>query len=302
MGQLDSSFKRTSGRDSRGILTMLRRIEPGEEVEIAPFEREIVPTHKTADAVFAVTDASGRVRYEQLEALARWHAREPKAIALRSGALLLLDELDDADLNVTVVLLNPEAVPAELPREFRRGRGSVATTIVPRYERMWEMDGDALARSAWSNLLPWVPLMRTSEAALLETARRIADLEDDELSCQFVTLGSVRYDKDYLRDLLGRFGSVFTTKLAAETPFGKELIEKGIERGVEKGRREEAARSLRLFLKARFPALAGRPEVDRVGQAPDPDAILDMVYRAEDEDTAWAAIAAAGSAQGDRSH
>ena len=91
---------------------------------------------------------------------------------------------------------------------------------------------------------------------------------------------------------------MFTTELAAQTPFGQELIqqgrerglEEGLERGLEQGRRREAVRALRLFLRAKFPQLADRPEFDRVAEASDPDAVLERVYRAEDEAAVWTAI------------
>ena len=296
--RFDNSFKRSTVRDPRGWLHLAGCLPLESEDEVFAVEREIVVSQKVADTLFGIRDRSGRVRYEQLEALARWHTREPDAILLRSCTIVLQKELEESALGLSVVLLNPVGVPERLPEEFRREWGTVSVRVRPRYVKLWELDGREFLALSRPDLLPWVTLMNTPEETLAAAASRVAASGDEELSGQFVTLGSIRYNKEDLRKLLGRPGSMFTTRLAAQTPFGQELIQEGMERGIEQGivqgieqgRRREAVRALRLFLRAKFPQLADRPEFERVAESPDPEAVLDRVYRAEDEAAVLRAI------------
>lgn len=281
--RFDSGFKRTSVQDPRGLLHMAGRLRLDEPAEVVPFEREIVAPQKIADSLFRVRDADGRVRVEQLEALARWHGREQDAILQRAATVLLLRELDEADYHLTIVLLSPVGAPETLPVALVRGRTCGEVVIRPRYVRMWELEGAEYLALGRLWLLPWVPLMRAGPELVQAAAARINAAGDEGLASQFVTLGSLCYSKDDLRRMIGRIAPMFTTELAMQTPVGQEILHAGIEQGIEQGRRQEAVRALRLFLRSRYPGLEQLPEVDNLVSAADPEAVLEAVYRAEDE-------------------
>ncbi|MFN7925101.1 MAG: hypothetical protein U0Q16_33700 [Bryobacteraceae bacterium] len=316
--RFDSGFKETSGQDPRGLLHMVGRLRLDEPATVNPFEREVVAPQKIADSLFRVRTGAEPERFEQLEALTRWHGREREAILQRAGTVLLLRELDDAEFHLTVVLLSQENAPAELPTEWTRERAGGRLAIFPRYVRMWELDGEEYVRLGRLWLLPWVPLMRSSRETVRKAAIRIQAAGDESVASQFVTLGSLCYSKDELRDLVGRIAPMFTTELAMKTPFGQEIlnvgIEKGIEQGIEKGiekgleqgieqgiqqglaqgfetgRRQEIVRVLRLFLRSRYPALAELSQVGDIANVADPEAALDAIYRASDEAAARAIL------------
>ena len=102
------------------------------EDEVFAVEREIVVSQKVADTLFGIRDRSGRVRYEQLEALARWHTREPEAILLRSCTIVLQKELEESALGLSVVCSIQWAFRSGCPRSsgasggrYRSGCGRV---------------------------------------------------------------------------------------------------------------------------------------------------------------------------------
>lgn len=87
---------------------------------------------------------------------------------------------------------------------------------------------------------------------------------------------------------------MLTVDVAEKTPFGNEILQRGIERGIEKGIEKGVVkgeqRSIRLFLEHRFPALSN-VNLDHVSSSTEADSLLKKLFDATTEDQARAALA-----------
>ena len=101
-----------------------------------------------------------------------------------------------------------------------------------------------------------------------EIASTLALQEDDEALGRFLTLGSVRYDRKALEEMLGG-GKMGLIRAILD---GSKIVQEEREQaaaaaqaqGQAQGRLEEARKFLRLMLKKHGPELASMPEIDTI--------------------------------------
>ena len=111
---------------------------------------------------------------------------------------------------------------------------------------------------------------------------------------RFLTLGSLRYDREELKQMLGgpRMG------LVEAIVEGSSLVRYERERGEAAGLAKEARRLLRLILADRFPGLENLPELDRIVDLADlENLLLQHATRAGDSHSVERAILEAASRQ-----
>ncbi len=271
------------------MLHLTGSLDLAEDATVVPVSPELVAAPKLADLMFLI-DVGGHRTLEILEALAYWDDREIVRIARRYGTAMMVPEYDPRPIKLTIALLGRKAeerLPATLPVD----RGGGKLEVYPRYVRMWELDPVGVIRLNRPSLLPWVALMeRTTPDLLEQAARGVAN--DEELLAHFAVLASLKYERERIDALLGRFTDMMTVQIAEQTPLGKWIREAGREQGRVEGKIEGKIESVQRFLRQRFPALEA--EFSPTGlDAAAVEHLLDALYGASDEVAARRAIGAA---------
>jgi hypothetical protein len=136
--------------------------------------------------------------------------------------------------------------------------------------------------------------MRSSDAEVGQIARILAGKGDEESIARFITLGSLRYDRSQLQEMLGESkmglveaileGSslVREVKDEAREEGRKEGLEEGREKGLEEGQAAGLRRSLRIALKSRFPGLEAMPEIQWISAVGTLESLLEIAISASD--------------------
>lgn len=181
-----------------------------------------------------------------------------------------------------------EAGCPEPPLELWVDRGDVVHLVRPKLTRLFALDPAAILELRRPALLPWIGLMKAAtQTQLAEAARGVAS--DDELAAQFAILAGVNWERELIDQLLGRFGSMLTVEVAEKTPFGNEILQRGFQRGIEKGFLEGEHASIRLYLESRFPALSDA-KLDHISTTDLAQVLLKKLYAATTEDQARRAL------------
>ncbi|MGH9836131.1 MAG: hypothetical protein ACREBD_39470 [Blastocatellia bacterium] len=106
---------------------------------------------------------------------------------------------------------------------------------------LWGLPTADALKTARASILPFVPLMKGGQAELEASAQALGQVAEEplrqRLSLHFVMLGSLRYNRVELLDLLGRTTMV-PLHILKETPFYQEIREEGRQEGREEGREE----------------------------------------------------------------
>jgi hypothetical protein len=208
-----------------------------------------------------------------------------------------------------LVLMRPEGVPAEVPEIGHYDIGATRTTHPFKVVRLWELDPTPMLETKDPRLMPWAVLMKTTEDEVRRIAVFVSRSGDDEALAGFLTLGSLRYDRSTLIQMLGEGNmglvraildgsSIVREEREQAAALGRvEGLEEGLKEGLEKGREEgranEARRLLRLGLRAKFPILENLPEIDRVSSIEKLEALIESVFRESDAATIHGAILSA---------
>ena len=108
-------------------------------------------------------------------------------------------------VSVLILLACPQGVPAAIPRRQvgHYDIGSTRTSHPFRVVRLWEVDPALVLETQNPRLLPWALLMKSSDEQVRGIAAMVACQGDEESVGRFFTLGSVRYDRDALQEMLG---------------------------------------------------------------------------------------------------
>lgn len=101
------------------------------------------------------------------------------------------------------ILLRPQGVPAAIPQVGHYDIGSTHTSHPFWVVRLWEIDPTLVLETHNPRLLPWALLMKSSDEQVRGIAAVVASRGDEESVGRFLTLGSVRYDRDSLQEMLG---------------------------------------------------------------------------------------------------
>lgn len=153
----------------------------------------------------------------------------------------------------------------------------------PIFIRTWEIPPEECFYIGRDTAMAWIPLTKSpTEQQLLAAADAVK--HEDELRWMFLFWARLRYAKDELARLLGRFGRMFNLQYWAETPAGQDLIEMGVERGLEagleRGRLLQAQRTIRLFLNSRYPDTASALPEERMMTVQQAGDLLTRLYSA----------------------
>jgi hypothetical protein len=150
--------------------------------------------------------------------------------------------------------------------------------------RIWELDPTPVLESNNPRLFPWAVVMKSSEVEVREIGAAVESLKDEVTLARFLTLGSIRYDRNRLEDFVGGLRMGFVEAIMEASSLVREAREKaaeegrkegreegrkegreeGMARGLDVGRVEEARRLLRSALQVKYPRLEAMPEIDAI--------------------------------------
>jgi hypothetical protein len=285
------------------FLRLLGIVGPETVFRLTPLRMETAPPVILPDYVAAVAVEAHDPFIFHVEFLAWYKSSAPKDVARYGGSLAWQYQLR---VESVLLLLRPDGAPKEIPSIGEYTIGKTRVTHSFRTVRMWEIDPAPLLENNDPRLFPWAVLMKSTDEQVQTMAAAVAQFGDDETLGRFLSLGSARYDRKQLEEMLGgpKMGLVEAileasslvqeVKEKAASASHAEGHAKGHAEGEAKGRAEEARRLLRRALQAKFPALAARPEIDAIHNVNVLESLLiDEVLASQDPTRIQEAIAAA---------
>ena len=210
-----------------------------------------------------------------------------------------------------LLLLKNDSVPDEVPAVGECVIGETRMSHAFRTVRLWELDPEPVLAFGDPGLLPWALLMRLNREEAERLGAVVGDSGNEQWIARFLTLGSLRYHRDELKQMLGgpRMGLVeaimegsslvhYERQRAIAQGLAEGLAEgkvvgrvEGRVEGSESGKTIEAQRLLRLALRERFPGLESMPELEQITNLADLESlIVEHGLRSSDRQSAQKAI------------
>lgn len=241
------------------------------DISIRPLRPETAPPIRIVDLVAGLT-AVGRPEFLfHVEFCISLDAGVLETIACYGGSLAT--QYRTMDVHSVLVLLDRRRGAANpTGGEFARYR----TRIQHGFDtvRMWELDPRPILDSGDLRFLAWAVVMASTEEQVLSVAGRIRESRDEEAAARFLTLGSLRYDREVLERMLGGAHMGLMEAILEGSSLVHDLVDRktaaarsqalgeGREEGLEKGREEGRRELLRAALRERFPGLELDPAID----------------------------------------
>jgi hypothetical protein len=271
----------------RLFLQLLGIVPPDADITLTPLRPETAPPVIFPDYVAALTTASGEMCLVHVEFYTHYHFAAPGNMARYGGSLAGQHQ---CRVDSVLLLLRPEGVPHDIPTAGEYTVG-VTTTIHPfRTVRIWELDPAAVMESNDPRLFPWAVLMKCDDEQVRMLAGAVARYGDEETFGRFLTLGSIRYDRNRLEEMLGGPKMGLVEAILEGSSLVREAKEKaesegraaglaaglaeGRAEGREAGQVEGARRLLRSALQRKFPGLDAMPEIDAIASVETLESIL----------------------------
>jgi hypothetical protein len=184
-----------------------------------------------------------------------------------------------------LVMLRPDRAPAEIPEEGEYAIGATRTKHPFKVVRLWEIDPAPVLETDDPKLLPWALLMKSTDEQVRHIASIVARQDDDEAVGRFLVLGSVRYDRNALEEMLGgrKMG------LVQAILDGSKIVQERVDEATA----AEARKFLRLLLRKNSPELLSMSEIDAIASVDDLESIGEAVLDAHSAESIRAAILAA---------
>ena len=284
------------------FLGLLGVIPPGADVHITPLRPETAPAVVMPDFVASLVVDSGEPFILHVEFLLAYHAEIPATMARYGGSLAWQYRRRVMSI---LTLLRPQGVPDTVPEVGEFAIWETRTRHPFRVVRLWEVDpGPLLEVDDW-RLLPWSVLMKSSDEDVRRVAAILAREGDEESIGRFLTLGSIRYNRDQLEEMLGASKMGLVEAILEGSSLVREVVEKaarkataegqakGLAEGQAEGRTAEARRTLCIAIKAKFPGLETAPEIERITRTETLESLLETAITSTDRSIFERALAAA---------
>jgi hypothetical protein len=250
-----------------------------------------------------LTTAAGEMSLVHVEFYTRYHVTVPGQMAKYGGSLAGQYQ---CHVDSILLLLRPERAPRDLPYAGEYTVG-VTKTIHPfRTVRLWELDPAIVMESENPRLFPWAVLMKSGDDQVRKLAAKVGRYGDEETMGRFLTLGSIRYDRNRLEEMLGGPKMGLVEAILDGSSLVREAIEKaesearaaglaeghvaglaaghvaGRSEGWAAGHVEGARRLLRTALQRKFSGLDRLPEIDAIASVETLESILGEVLSSID--------------------
>ena len=300
------------------FLGLLGVIPPGADVQITPLRPETAPAVIMPDFVASLLIDSGEPFIFHVEFLLAYNAEIPAAMARYGGSLAC--QYRRRVMSV-LALLRPLGVPKTIPEVGDFAIGETCTRHPFRVVRLWEVDAGPLLEVDDWRLLPWSVLMKSTDEEVRRVAGILARDGDEESIGRFLTLGSIRYDRRQLEEMLGASRMGLVEAILEGSSLVREVVEKasrkatveasakglaeglaegqakglaeGQAKGLADGRITEARRLLCIALRAKFPGLETAPEIEEISRVETLELLLETAITSTDHSRFEQALAAA---------
>ena len=223
--------------DAEALLLLIGELQPGEQAEITPLDRELRISTTEADQSYRVVSARGE-RIVHIEAESWWKYVMPRRMADYGAREWLIYGLP---VVCYVLLLTDRGLPKHPSTVGRIDAGDVQITVRFRLIRLSQLPAAAILNLRREYLLPFVPLTNATPKELRQSARLIRDVEDEkqrgELGFYFGAFSGVKYN---LADLLTQVwrNRMDLMELIQESSLYHYVIDKGRAEGRTEGRAE----------------------------------------------------------------
>jgi predicted transposase YdaD len=278
----DDAFKDLAEQDAAALLTLIGALPPG--ATVTPLPREVSVQALLPDQPYEVS-VEGRKHVVHFEAQTYYDRELPYRIVDYDVRLWLKYRLP---VYSYVLVFVADGMPPNAPESLAVDAGWLSVSARYRVVGLWQLSAaDALAMGSES-LLPFVPLMRGGEEELRRSAEALQAVADEvrrrELALHFVMVGSLRYPREDLFDILEEVKMLpIPHDLIRRSEMYQYILDEGraegLQRGREEGReegrqegRQEAEQEarqvmldlLRRFAARRFPGLTLGAEVEQI--------------------------------------
>lgn len=266
----DQAFKYLAEKDAESLLFLLGALpENLTSIEVLPPELSFPAV--LPDQLYRLTTPE-ETYLIHIEAQTYWDAAIPQRMPEYAVLAWLKYRLPVFSY---VLVLSKKRFPLNLPLMGIINAGR--TQVVTHYPviRLWEVSATEAMERRSETILPFIPLMQGGEAALLESAERLRDVQDEtkrrEMALHFLVLGGLRYNNVDLLELVGgtnmislhdlRDSSIYQMILLEGQAKGEQQgLQRGLQRGLEQGT-AAAEHSLRRLAANRFPGIELAPEL-----------------------------------------
>ena len=287
------------------FLHLLGIAPPGSKVVLEPLRPETAPQVVMPDYVASLSIDGKNPCIFHVEFFLQYRKDVPTTMA-RYGGSLAWQYL--RPVKSILLLLRDEGVPDDIPASGEFAFGETRLTHPFRTVRLWDLDPEPVLSSGDPGLLPWALLMKLGRDEAVRLGAEVGGSGNEQWIARFLTLGSLRYHRHELEQMLGGGGpqmglveaimqgsSLVREAVQEEREQGRvEGEAQGLARGEAKGQAEEARRLLRMALADRFPGLETMPEIDRIANIPDLESLLiQHAIRSLDRDSVAQAILSA---------
>jgi predicted transposase YdaD len=299
----DRILKSFADEAPRLFLRLLGFVPAGAVPDIQPLRPETAPAMVLPDYVAVVRIDPGVPIIFHAEFQSNYHHEVPRDMCRYGGSLAWQHQMP---VESVLVMLRPKGVPAEIPEVGHYSIGVTHTTHPFKTVRLWEIDPTPVLETNDPRLLPWALLLKSSDEQVRKIASIVAAQEDEEAVGRFLTLGSLRYNRESLYEMLGggKMGLIRAIldgssivqeerDQAAAQGRAEGLAEgeaRGRAEGQAQGRAAEGRRVLRLLLRKHFPELESLAEIDGISNVDALESIIESVFDASGADEVRTAI------------
>lgn len=261
----DTAFKDLAEQSPELLLRLVGALPPDATVTVLP--REVSTPMLATDQPYEIVSPTEHF-IAHLEEQTRWEADVPQRVA-RYQVILWANY--QQPVRTYVLLLTRRGWPTEPLTPYTIQAGDLAVQSSLTVVKCWELSAtDALAQGN-PNLLPFIALMDGGQTELEQAARALGRMDDEarklQLAAHFVVNGGLRYNREYIFDLLGRLTMIPIQALRESSVYQfilEEGREKGLEQGLEQGKRNTLKELLQRVAQNRFPGFAVGEDVERI--------------------------------------
>ena len=152
------------------------------------------------DYVAVVRIGSGEPIIFHAEFQSNYHQDVPRDMARYGGSLAWQHQMP---VESVLVMLRADRAPSVIPEVGHYNIGDTHTRHRFKVLRLWEIDPAPVLETNNPKLLPWALLMKSTDEQVRRIGSILSGQEDDEALGRFLTLGTIRYDRDALNEMLG---------------------------------------------------------------------------------------------------
>jgi predicted transposase YdaD len=262
----DDAFKDLAEQDAAALLALIGALPPG--ATVTPLPREVSVQALLPDQPYEIS-VEGRKHVVHFEAQTYYDRELPYRIVDYDVRLWLKYRLP---VYSYVLVFVPDGMPPAMPDALAVDAGWLSVSARYKVVGLWQLSAAAALALGSESLLPFVPLMRGGEEELRRSAEALQAVTDEvrrrELALHFVMVGSLRYAREDLFDILEE---VKMLPIPHDLIRRSEMYQYILEEGRQEGRQEaeQEARQvmldlLRRFAERRFPGLTLDAEVEQI--------------------------------------